>query len=89
MITANYKNVYVNGNVMRSDKKINSFKPMFGEVRTNAGNHPVEKLILKSEEWITKDNDETSYCGCEEYRGIILTAETAYEQGIIFEFSFS
>jgi hypothetical protein len=84
MTTADYKDVYVKGNVGLNDKKaVKNIE--FGEVRTKDGELPVEKLILKTGEWITKEYDESDICGCEEYEGIILTAKTAYKWGIEFE----
>lgn len=84
MTTASYKDVYVKGNVGLNDKKTVG-NICFGEVRTNDGNLPVKKLILKTGEWITKEHDESNICGCEEYEGIILTADTACKWGIEFE----
>lgn len=89
MVIARVNEAYVNGNVEYDDERtLGDDVGLCGEVRTKKDNKPVHVLILKTEEKITKENDDSKICKCKDYEGIILTSERAYDLCLGFEMNF-
>ena len=89
MITARINEVYVNGNIKIGDERtLGDGVGWCGEVRMKEDNKPVAFLILKTEEIMRKEDDDSKLCKCENYDGIILTSKHAYELGLEFRISF-